>query len=335
MTRPGSSPSSSSCSSSSCRRCCCTCARAAPAPPCWPAPRGPPLALPGRDRLPASSATTWRTASPTTGPPTNAIPGMHLDGAYRWARGSRGLPHRPRRHHRRFRRLRLLRHRPQQPRPLPRRRRPPRRLQRDPHLRRFPRRRQRRRPRLPGHRPVPQLPPPWRPDRLPGGALAARRERGAADPAQRPRHRLEGRRELSRRLRSRQRAAARDPADAVLIAAGSRLGNLGAGELSNRERALPVGGGAAGAAGDRGPAPAPAGRPGRRRDPRRTAAADRPDLQRRGARRPLRPGDRLGAAGDAGRRAVDRGRLAVARRRGLLAVSTRRHRLRRRQATAV
>ena len=47
-------------------------------------------------------------------------------------------------------------------RPLPRRRGPARRLQRDPDLRRLPRRRQRRRPRLPGHRALPQLHPPGR-----------------------------------------------------------------------------------------------------------------------------------------------------------------------------
>ena len=43
----------------------------------------------------------------------------------------------------------------------------------------LPRRRQRRRPRLPGHRPLPQLPPPRRPGPLARGALAARRAGGA------------------------------------------------------------------------------------------------------------------------------------------------------------
>ena len=67
--------------------------------------------------------------------------------------------------------------------------------------------------------PYPQLPPPGRPGRIPGGALAARRERRAAAPAQRARHRLESRRgAVPRRLRSGQRAAAPDPTDAVLIA---------------------------------------------------------------------------------------------------------------------
>ena len=51
-----------------------------------------------------------------------SIPGMHLDSAYRWARGIQRRPHRPRRHHRRLPRVRLLRHRPLQPRALPRRR---------------------------------------------------------------------------------------------------------------------------------------------------------------------------------------------------------------------
>ena len=89
-----------------------------------------------------------------------SIPGMHLDSAYRWARGVEdariGLAGTTRR----LRPVRLLRHRPLQPGRLPRRRRPARRLQRDPDLPRLPRRRQRRRPRLPGHRALPQLPPP-------------------------------------------------------------------------------------------------------------------------------------------------------------------------------
>ena len=50
-----------------------------------------------------------------------------------------------------------------------------RRLQRDPDLRCLPRRRQRRRPRLPGHRALPQLPRSQRPDPLARDPLAARR----------------------------------------------------------------------------------------------------------------------------------------------------------------
>ena len=58
----------------------------------------------------------------------------------------------------------------------------------------------------------------------------------------------------------------------------SRRRYPGRDELSARERALPVGGGPADAAGDRRSARASPGRPRRRRDPGRAAAPDRPDL---------------------------------------------------------
>ena len=107
-----------------------------------------------------SSATTSSDRFANDGPHDTQIPGMDLDSAYRWARGIEDA------------RIGLagttagfagygfygtdLSNQVV----VPRRRGPARRLQRDPDLRRLPRRRQRRRPRLPGHLALPQLPPP-------------------------------------------------------------------------------------------------------------------------------------------------------------------------------
>ena len=177
----------------------------------------------GRDRLPGAAPLPRRTL-PQRGRrrkhPRHA-PRLRLP----LGPGRGGRPHRPRRHHRRLRPVRLLRHRPLQPGRLPRRRRAARRLQRDPDLPRLPRRRQRRRPRLPGHRPLPQLPPPRQPDRLARGALAARRARRRAGPAQRPGDGLEGpRRPRPRRLRPPQRPPARNPRHLAAASQPSRLG---------------------------------------------------------------------------------------------------------------
>ena len=160
-----------------------------------------------------SSATTWATASA----PAREIPGMDLDSAYVWARdkadariglvgttagflgygfygtdlsndvsylGVQG-PHGA------FNAI--------------------------PTCARVPRRGQRRRPRLPRHRAVPQLHPP-RPTRaLARGGLAARRAGGRAGPPQRRGDGLAGRRAARpERLRARERAAAPDPPAAAL-----------------------------------------------------------------------------------------------------------------------
>ena len=85
-TRPGSSPSSWSSSPCCCRRCCSTCAAGARSPPRWwaPAPRCSSLLVAigypvQRHYLEHRFA--------NTGSADERIPGMHLDDAYRWARG--------------------------------------------------------------------------------------------------------------------------------------------------------------------------------------------------------------------------------------------------------
>ena len=102
-------------------------------------------------------------------------------------------------------------------------------------------------------------------------------------------------------------------------------------ELPARERALPVGGGLSAARGAaRRPPRLPAGRPGRRCDPRRAEAAHRPHLPRRPARRALRRGHRLDS-GDRPARGLRRPRgPGLAGRRRLLALPARGQRLRRR-----
>ncbi len=100
------------------------------------------------------------------------------------------------------------------------------------------------------------------------------------------------------------------------------------------ERPLPMGGGVARAAGDRGPARAAPRRACDRGDQRRAATPDRPDLHRRRAGRPLRRRHRLVPAGRARRRPRGRGGWPFARRCRLLAVPARRRRLRRRPAAA-
>ncbi len=116
--------------------------------------------------------------------PGSEIPGMDLNSAVRLGPGQDRRQDRPGGDHGRFPRLWLLRHRSLERRQLHRCSRAARRLQRDPHLQRVPRRGQRRRPRLPRHGAVPQLHPSHQPGALARGRVAPWRAGGRAGSAQ-------------------------------------------------------------------------------------------------------------------------------------------------------
>ncbi len=140
--------------------------------------------LPGRAPLPEPPLRQRQRRN--LGPRDGARQGLRLD-----PRDPR-LAHRPGRHDRGLRRLRVLRAGHLQPRPLPRRKGPPRRLQRDPDLRSLPRRGQRSGTRLPGDLALPQLPPLEQADRLTRGPLAARLRRRPPALPRKGSHRLAG-----------------------------------------------------------------------------------------------------------------------------------------------
>ena len=183
-----------------------------------------------------------------------SIPSMNLDTAYRWASGTEDARIGLAGTHRRLARLRLLRHRPLQPGRYLGEEGPQGRLQRDPDLRRLPRRGQRRRPRLPGHRALPQLHPSRASRsarRRPAGCAASRRVQPRQ--SRRPGHGLEGPTAASTRAAARSSAAsacrsARCPTTPQGLT-GRQLAYSRRVSLPARERALPVGGGLARARG--------------------------------------------------------------------------------------